>query len=143
MATVRRTRHVAAPIETVWKVVESPYDLPRWWPGVARVEGVTADRWTQVFITSKGKPVRADFHLLGSSAPHSRHWEQEVAGTPFERVLVQSIVEVALELDGDGTRVTIEQRQQMRGYSPSGRWQIKRASSKKLDEALDGLERLF
>jgi len=102
-----------------------------------------------VFMTKKGRPVRADFRLLsseppgiGGEAPGRRSWEQEVAGTPFERVLNESITEVLLEPVEAGTQVTIAQRQKLRGYSRTGSFLLRGATRGKLDEALDGLERI-
>jgi hypothetical protein len=106
------------------------------------MEGVEEDRWTQVHFTKKGRPVRIDFNLLASDAPYRRMWEQEVAGTPFERVLNQAVTEIVLEPAERGTLVTIEQRQQLRGYSRTGGFMLRRASGRKLDEALEALERL-
>ncbi len=116
--------------------------MPRWWPGVRRMEGVAEDRWTQVFTTKKGRSVRLDFELLDSEPPSRRAWTQELAGTPFERVLAESVTEVVLEPDGTGTRVTIVQRQKLRGYSRTGGLLLRRATGAKLDEALEGLERI-
>jgi hypothetical protein len=115
--------------------------MPRWWPGVVRVEGVEADRFTQVFQTKKGRAVRMDFRVLASEPPRRRAWAQEVEGTPFQRVLNESVIEVALEPDGPGTRVTIAQRQILRGYSKTGGLLLRRATAGKLQEALDGLVR--
>jgi uncharacterized protein YndB with AHSA1/START domain len=143
MALARRTRTIPAPPQEVWAVLEDPHHMPRWWPGVERMEGVEADRWTQVFKTKKGRSVRMDFRLLSSEPPYGRAWEQEVVGSPFERVLIESVTEVALEPDGAGTRVTIAQRQKLKGYSRTGGFMLRRATAKKLDEALDGLERIF
>jgi uncharacterized protein YndB with AHSA1/START domain len=143
MALARRTRTIQAPPQEVWEVLEDPHHMPRWWPGVERMEGVEADRWTQVFKTKKGRSVRMDFRLLSSEPPYGRAWEQEVVGSPFERVLIESVTEVALEPDGAGTRVTIAQRQKLKGYSRTGGFMLRRATAKKLDEALDGLERIF
>jgi uncharacterized protein YndB with AHSA1/START domain len=146
MASTRRSRTVAAAPQAVWELIGDPHHQPRWWPGVARMEAVEDDRWTQVFMTKKGKPVRVDFHLLASEPPVGgsqgrRMWEQEIPGTPFERVLDESITEILLEPHEQGTRITIEQRQKLRGYSRTGGFMMKRATSSKLDEALDGLER--
>ncbi len=116
--------------------------MPRWWPGVTRMENVQDDRFTQVFVTKKGRPVRVDFHVLSSEAPWHRTWEQEIPGTPFERVLHESVIEIVLEPAGDGTEVTIAQRQKLRGYSRTGGLLLRRATSKKLDEALDGLAQI-
>jgi uncharacterized protein YndB with AHSA1/START domain len=143
MAASRRSRTIAAPQQRVWEVLEDPHHFPRWWPGVTRMEGVGPQGWTQVFTTKKGRPVRVDFRLLESDPPWRRVWEQEIPGTPFERVLIESITEVALEPVDGGTRVTVEQRQKLKGYSRTGGMMLRRATSKKLDEALDGLERLL
>jgi hypothetical protein len=112
------------------------------------MEAVDGDRWTQVFVTKKGHPVRVDFRLLESQAPSStgeelagrRRWEQEVIGSPFERVLRESITELRIEPADDGTRVTIEERQKLRGYSRFVGLMLRRASRTRLDQALDGLE---
>jgi uncharacterized protein YndB with AHSA1/START domain len=123
-------------------VIADPSHLPRWWPGVQRMEGVGQDRWTEVFITKKGRPVRLDFRLLESDAPRRRCWGQEVVGTPFERVLRESITEVELEPVSEGTRVTIAQRQKLRGYARTGAFLLRHATAAKLGEALDGLEHI-
>jgi uncharacterized protein YndB with AHSA1/START domain len=142
MATARRTRTIAAAPQRVWEVIEDPHHIPRWWPGVARVESVEVDRWTKVFTTKKGRPVRADFRLLESDVAWQRRWEQELIGTPFERVLNEAVTEIRLEPAEGGTRVRIELRQKLRGYSRLGGLMLRRASGAKLDEALDGLERI-
>jgi uncharacterized protein YndB with AHSA1/START domain len=143
MPTAHRNRVVAAEPERVWEVIEDPHHLPRWWPGVRRMEGVAEDRWTQVFITKRGRPVRADFRLLTSDPPRRRSWTQEIPGTPFERVLSESVTDVVLEPADGGTQVTISQRQRLRGTARTGGFLLRRATRRKLDEALDGLEQLF
>ncbi|MGI8411693.1 MAG: SRPBCC family protein [Solirubrobacteraceae bacterium] len=151
MAPARRSIVVGASLEHVWEVIEDPHHLPRWWPGVTRIEDVREDRWTQVLTTRKGRTVRVDFRLLESEPPGSRvdglarrRWEQEIAGTPFERVLNESITELRLEpTHAQGrARVTIEQRQKLRGYSRTGGLIARRASGGKLDQALAGLARI-
>ncbi|HWC84991.1 MAG TPA: SRPBCC family protein [Solirubrobacteraceae bacterium] len=150
MPRARRTRTLGAAPEQVWDVIADPHHFPRWWPGVTRMEGVQENRWTQVFLTRKGHTVRVDFRLLESEAPGAgggsggagrRRWEQELIGSPFERMLRQAITEVRLEPADPGTRVMIEQRQKLRGYSRLvGPW-LRRAARTRLEEALDGLER--
>ncbi len=142
MAIARKERIVAAAPQQVWKVVEDPWRLPQWWPGVQRIEVGQDDRWTEVHTTKKGRAVRVDFHLLHSEPPWLRAWEQEIPGTPFERVLNESIIEIQLDQVGSGTRVTIQHRQRLRGYSRTGGYLLRRATGAKLVEALDGLERL-
>lgn len=116
---------------------------------MVRVEGVSAERFTHVYTTKKGKAVRIDFRVLASEAPDTeqpgrRRWEQDIPGTPFERVLREAITEVSLEPGSPaGTRVTILQRQKLRGYSRTGGWMLRRATRRRLDGALDGLARIL
>jgi carbon monoxide dehydrogenase subunit G len=149
MAIARRTRTLAAAPERVWEVVEDPHHLPRWWPGVTRMEAVQDDSWTEVFTTKKGRPVRVDFRLLESEQPDPagagtarRRWEQEIIGTPFERLLNEAVTAIELERAGEGTKVKLELRQKLRGYSRVGSVMLRRATGKKLDEALDALEQI-
>jgi uncharacterized protein YndB with AHSA1/START domain len=143
LATSRRTRVLGAAPQRIWELIEDPHHMPRWWPGVERMEGVEGTRFTQVMVTKKGRPVRLDFSLVASDPPWRRSWQQDVEGTPFARVLDEAVTEVVLEPEGAGTRVTIAQYQKLRGYSRTGGFLLKRATGDKLEEALDGLERLL
>jgi len=146
MPTTRRSRTIPAPPDRIWELIEDPHHMPRWWPGVKRMEDVQDDRWTQVFTTKKGRAVRLDFRLLDSQPPGpggepagSRRWEQELLGTPFERVLTSAVTEMTVEAAEQGSRVTITQIQKLRGYSRTGGFLLRRATRTRLDEALDGL----
>lgn len=150
MPIARRSKIIAASPDEVWALVSDPHHMPRWWPDVKRMEDVHPDRWTQVFMTRRGRAVRADYNLLeseppgaGGSAPGRRVWEQEVAGTPFERVLAESITELAIEPAGRGSLVTLAQRQKLRGYSRTGGFLLRRATRDKLKAALEGIERVI
>lgn len=150
LSTATRTRVIPVGVEEVWKVIADPYQMPRWWPAVERMEGVEGDRFTQVFKSKRQRTVRADFHLLASEPPGGQYtsahrtWEQELEGTPFERVLGESITEIAVEpADGGGTLVTLAQRQKLRGYSKTGVWAMRSATAKRLDQALEGLARIL
>jgi uncharacterized protein YndB with AHSA1/START domain len=143
MANAKHSRVISAPQMDVWELISDPHHMPRWWPGVERVEGVNEDRFTQVFKTKRGRPVRADFRVVESAAPWRRAWEQEIPGTPFARVLNESVVTIVLEPMGEKTEVTIAQLQKLRGYSRTGGLMLRRATAAKLSEALDGLERLI
>lgn len=133
---------VEASQEEVWDLVADPEHMGRWWPGIARMEGVTDDRFTQVLRTQHGKPLRADFRVVASDRPRSRAWTQELKRTPFARVLRESTVELGLESVDDGTLVTLTQRQKLRGYSIVGGPMVRRATAAKLAEALEGLARI-
>jgi uncharacterized protein YndB with AHSA1/START domain len=149
VATTRRQRRLSAPPEEVWKVLEDPHHMPRWWPGVTRMEAIEGEQFTQVFMTKKGRPVRADQILIEANPPGPEpdqpgyiRWGQDIQGTPFERVLSESITEVHLQSDGGGTLVTIIQTQKLRGYSKTGGFMIRRATRRKLNEALDALAQI-
>jgi uncharacterized protein YndB with AHSA1/START domain len=142
MTVARRSRTLPASQQELWEILSDPHHLPRWWPGVDRMEGVEEHRFTEVLKTKRGRPVRADFHVVRSEPPWTRSWAQEVAGTPFERVLSESVIEVRLEPAPGGTQVTIAQQQKLRGYSRTGGFLVRRATDTRLDEALDGLARI-
>jgi uncharacterized protein YndB with AHSA1/START domain len=142
MTVAQRSRTLPASQQELWEIVSDPHHMPRWWPGVDRMEGVEDDSFTQVLKTKRGRPVRADFRVVRSEPPWTRSWAQDVAGTPFERVLTESVVEVRLEPGAGGTEVTISQQQKLRGYSRTGGLLLRRATDSKLNEALDGLARI-
>jgi uncharacterized protein YndB with AHSA1/START domain len=137
---------IDAPVEAVWSVVSDPYHLPRWWPRAARVENVRGEaggrrsQWTTVLETQSGRPVRADFRCLSAAANERFIWEQEVAETPFEKILRRSVVEIHLRAHDGATEVRLESRQALRGLSRLGSPMMRRATARTLDEALDGLE---
>ena len=143
MPTARRSRTVPAPPERVWGVVAVAHHLPRWWPRVQRVEAVSDEHFTEVLGTEDGRSLRADFRVLESRAPERRAWEQELEGTPFERVFAAASTEVKLLPEDDGaTRVTLVVRQQLRGSARMGGFMVRRATGRVLAEALEALEAL-
>jgi uncharacterized protein YndB with AHSA1/START domain len=140
MPTTRKSRELKASPAAVWAVVGDPEHRPRWWPNVARVEEVTTNAWTDVLQTERGKPVRADFTLVDSQAPHSVTWRQEVADSPFERILALAETEVSLEPTTGGTKVMIQATRKLRGWALFGGALVRRATGRQLVEALDALE---
>jgi uncharacterized protein YndB with AHSA1/START domain len=146
MPTVARSRSIPAPPARVWELVSDPHNLPRWWPETVRVEdvhgapGSRRSRFTQVFETSQGKPVRADFRCKSAREGESIVWEQELDGTPFERFLRRSELEFRLEPAAEETAVTVEGRRRLRGLSKLGSPMMKRATGRTLSAALEGLE---
>ena len=142
MSVAFRSRTLPVSQKEIWDVIADPHHMPRWWPGVERMEGVQEERFTQVFKTKRGRPVRADFRVVDSQPPWVRSWAQEIPGTPFERVLNESSIEVRLLPVDGGTQVTISQQQKLRGYSRTGGLLMRRTTAARLDEALDGLARI-
>jgi uncharacterized protein YndB with AHSA1/START domain len=144
-ATRRRT--IAAPPSEVWALVSDPYSLPRWWPRATRVENVDRksagkrSQWTKVLQTSEGRGVRADYRCTGSTEGERYAWEQLLGGTPFERHLRSSEIEIGLRPEGDGTEVAITSRQTLKGLSRLGSPLMGRGQGAILEEALDGIER--
>lgn len=146
MARVTRTRTVEATPAEVWKLVSDPYNLPRWWPRTARVENVDPKpggkrtQWTMVLQTGEGRSVRADFRCVSSAEGERYAWEQELAGTPFERHLKALRVEIGLCQEDEGTEVSLTEEQSLKGMSKLGSPLMRRARAAILDEALDGIE---
>ena len=145
MATTRRTRTIATPIDRLWETLSDPHHLPRWWPRVERVEEVTGDAFTEVLRAASGRSVRADFELVQID-PDARHvhWAQQLQGTPFARVLRSSEVEIRLAPAApDATEVTLELHQTLAGFLPRlGSFLARRAAARTLEEALEDLERI-
>jgi uncharacterized protein YndB with AHSA1/START domain len=130
--------------EAVWEIVADPHHLPRWWPGVTRVERVQDGRFTEVISTRRGRPVRLDFRELESEPPHRHSWTQELAGTPFERLLSAWTTTIVLEPDGeDVCTVTLEEHQQLRGSFRAGLLLQRRPASRRVEAALRALAELF
>ena len=141
MPRTRVSRTLAVPPAAVWEVVADPWHQARWWPRVRRMEDVTAEHFTQVLATERGKGVRADFRLLEREDPRLLRWTQQLEGTPFERLLVEAETIVELAADGDvGTVVTIELRQRLRGWSRLAPFLFRRAARQQLTDALASLD---
>ena len=143
MPVVSRARTVPAIPQRLWSLVADPDSLPRWWPGVTRVEEVSERGWTTVLQAPKGRTLRADYTLVSSDHPQRLRWRQEIEESPFERVMSRSVTELSLDpAGGEGTRVELRAIQRVRGLARFGGFLVRRATGRQLDEALDGLDRL-
>ncbi len=146
MPRVSRSRVIAADRGRIWQLVSDPHSLPRWWPRTVRVEDVRGEsakraHWTAVLETERGSGVRADYRCVGSTSGERYAWEQQVEGTPFDRILRASKLEIGLAAENGGTRVTLTSEETLRGLSRLGSTMMRGASRRRLDEALDGIER--
>jgi uncharacterized protein YndB with AHSA1/START domain len=146
MPRVSRKRLIEAPRERVWDLISDPHHLPRWWPRTLRVEDVRGEagkraHWTTVLGTERGTGVRADFRCTVSTEGVRYAWEQEIEGTPFERILRASKLEIGLDRENGATRVTLTSDESLRGLSRLGSTMMRGASRRRLDEALAGIER--
>jgi uncharacterized protein YndB with AHSA1/START domain len=145
---VSRRRAIAAPVGEVWDLVSDPYSLPRWWPRTGRVENVDGkagsrrSQWTKVLETSEGRGVRADFRCVSAAERERYVWEQTLKGTPFERHLRSSRIEIELREEGpETTAVSLSSIQSLRGLSRLGSPMMRSGQGRILDEALAGIER--
>jgi uncharacterized protein YndB with AHSA1/START domain len=146
MPRVTRRRTIAASPRDVWNLVSDPYNLPRWWPRVSRVENVDRTKagkrsqWTKVLDTSAGRGVRADYRCISSAEEERYVWEQQLTGTPFEKHLRSSVTEVGIEPVDGGTEVSLTAKQTLRGLSRLGSPMMRGATGSMLEEALTGIE---
>lgn len=147
MPNVKRSRVIAAPVSKVWELVADPFNLPRWWPLCVRVEDVVGaagerrTRWTAVMETERGRTVRADYRCVSAAEGERYAWEQELEGTPFERILASSSFQIDLRRDeADRTKLILHTRQRLRGLSRLGSPMMRRGTARNLDTALDGIE---
>lgn len=130
----------------VWELISDPYSLPRWWPRTSRVESVDRkpggkrSQWTKVLETAEGRGVRADYRCLSAAEGERYVWEQQLAGSPFERHLRRSLIEIRLREKGVETEVSLASEQKLRGMSRLGSPMMRGGQRKILDQALDGIE---
>lgn len=148
MPKVGRSRVIAAAAERTWELVSDPHHLARWWPLAHRVEDVRDDgaqlRWTLALRSGKGTQVRADFSG-GVEVEGSRFaWRQQLAGTPFERILRSARVQIDVGAAGEGgeeSLVSVRSEERLRGLSRLGSPMMRAAARRRLDEALENLDR--
>jgi uncharacterized protein YndB with AHSA1/START domain len=140
---VKRETVVPQAPNEVWDVISDPAQLPRWWPGVTRVEEATAAAWTTVLTSPKGKSVRMDYTRVRATEPDLLVWRQEVEQSPFERILAEATTSLELSPVEEGTRVSIALEQKPRGWARFAPLQFRAAGTRQVQGALDGLERLF
>ena len=140
---MRRETVVSCGVDEVWRVVSDPERLPDWWPGVTRVEDASATAWTTVLTSPKGKAVRADYTRTAALELERLSWRQELAATPFERILAEASTSVELAPAEGGTRVTLALDQKPRGWARLAPFQFRAAGKRQVEGALEGLERLL
>ena len=110
-----------------------------------RVEDVrtgddAAMQWTKVLGTESGTRVRADFRRLARDDETTFAWSQDIAGGPFERILRSAEVEIAVEPVPEGSKVTVNSAERLRGLSRLGSPLMRAAAGRRLEEALENLD---
>lgn len=140
MPKVTRSRLVGAEPSAVWKLVGDPAKLPRWWPAVERVDRPEPGRFTKWVISPRGKAVPMSFRLAGSGPGLSVRWEQELAGTAFERAIRSASEELSVEPADGGSTVRLCLNRRLRGTARLGFLFISRGQRRELESALDRLQ---
>jgi uncharacterized protein YndB with AHSA1/START domain len=139
---VSRSRVLPGTPVELWDVVGDPALLHRWWPRVERVEHADDSSFTEVFRTKQGRTVRADYRIVRLVEDEEIAFEQELVGTPFERIFTASSRAIRLRAADGGTRVELELDQTTNGMAKLGALQVRRAMKRQLDDALKGLAAL-
>jgi uncharacterized protein YndB with AHSA1/START domain len=139
---VTRERTISAPPDEVWELVSDSHSFGRWWPACVRVEDASPQAWTKVLRTPRGKTVRADFTRTEFDPPGRIAWRQELEESPFERIFSSAVTELDIAAAEAGTtRVALTVEERLRGLNRFGGFLLRRAARRRLDEALEGLER--
>ena len=100
------TRHIAAPVETVWAVLDDFGDIQRWNPGVA------TSALTSSGPVSEGTTRRCDFAPFGAVNERiERHVPNERLTVDiyetFKLPISDSIADFNIAPSGDGTELTL------------------------------------
>ncbi len=127
-------------------MVSDPARLPRWWPGVTRVEEAAPEAWTTVLSSPKGKTVRADYTRVEVEP------ERRLRVAPGGRGVARSsgswpsaVTEIELEpAEGEDTRVSVALDQQPRGWARFAPFQFRAAGERQVRRARStGWTRVF
>ncbi len=91
--------------------------------------------------TAKGRGVRADYKVTSAASGERYVWEQRVQETPFERIMRSAQVAISLEPKNGATAVTLTTSERLRGLARLGAAMMRGAAKRRLDEALEGIDR--
>ncbi len=92
-----------------------------------------------VLTSDRGKPVRADYTRAEAERPTLLEWQQELAESPFERVLSEARLRIWIDEEGERSLVTLTATERLRALARLGALMVRRATAKRLDEALERL----
>ena len=84
--------------------------------------------------------MRADYRCVSAASDERYVFEQQVEGSPFEKILKSARTEITLAPDDGGTKVTMRTEQRLRGLSRMGGFLMRRATGRMLNAALTGLD---
>jgi len=118
MITVACSRSVPAPRDTVWQVVSSVERLPDWLTfaeAAETLDGEGGGRLHRIYGHWGRQRSEIDQRITSWDPPRRLEWRHEAErldGKPAPRFARDTRVEIRLEPDGEGTRVTLESFQQ-------------------------------
>jgi hypothetical protein len=94
-----------------------------------------------VLLSDRGKPIRADYTLAEARPMELLEWHQELEETPFERMLSASRIVIELQRDEEegATAVVLRSTERLRGLARLGSPMVRRATRKRLAQALEQL----
>ena len=101
----------------------------------------TVDLRTLVLGTKKGRGVRADYRVTSAARGERYVWEQRVEETPFEKIVRSAEVAISLEPHDEATAVTLTTSERLKGLSRLGAALMRGAAKRRLDDALEGIDR--
>ena len=128
------TRQIAAPVETVWAVLDDFGDIQRWNPGV------TSSALTSSGPVSEGTTRHCDFSPFGAVNERiERHVPNERLTVDiyetFKLPISGGVADFNLAPNGDGTELTLHYSYTLNRLSRS----VKGTTDKQLRKGLDGL----
>lgn len=145
MPRVSRKLEIGLPIDHVWGFVSNPGNLGKWWPRIVRVEGLVGQpgspgsRWTSLLEADSGRRVRLDFESTTVRSPEIFAWQQELAGTQFEKHLRRQEYSVLLHLVNGGTEIELVAETELKGSARLAGLTLRKSQGELLDKALAGL----
>ena len=117
MKTFERSRHVAAPPERIWPLVDDVTRWPDWFTQAERAEilsGSGIGRRQRMYGHARGKATEIDSVVTAREPERLLRWTHEaerVNGAPGSVVFARTAeAEVVIDPDGDGARVTYRLR---------------------------------
>lgn len=145
MPRVTRKLEVGQPIDRVWDFIGHPGNLAKWWPRIVRVEGLVGQpgspgsHWTSLLEADSGRRVRLDFEATTVRPPEIFSWQQELAGTQFEKHLRRQEYSAVLHETTGGTRIELVAETELKGSARLAGLTLRKSQGELLDAALTGL----
>jgi uncharacterized protein YndB with AHSA1/START domain len=106
MIMIERSGRVGAPIESVWKVVQQPEQLPEWLAGVTQVETLSGEGYGRRQRIRAGDGSLLDAEVIAWREPTLIAWRERAEGAGA-RAEARTETHVELAPDGDGTSVRL------------------------------------